>query len=111
MPTSESYLDVNREGDVCRVRLRKHHFDEAEIHELGDELINLAADDRCRSVQLYLGPKSLECLYSVFLAKLVSLRRRIEERGGTLKLCDVTPDVLGVFEACRLKDFFDFELN
>ena len=37
-----------------------------------------------------------------------SVRKRISESGGRMKLCDVTPDVIEVFEAVHLKEFFDF---
>jgi hypothetical protein len=58
---------------------------------------------------LSLGPESPQVLFSVFLAKLVMIRRRLLESGGApLKLCDTTADVHGVFEACQLNNLFDF---
>ena len=55
-----------------------------------------------------LGPGALHCLYSVFLAKLVMCQRLLRERGGAMKLCDLTPEVRGVFEACKLHELFEF---
>jgi anti-anti-sigma factor len=83
-------------------------LDEAAIHAVGTELIRLIEEDGCRRMVLSLGPGSLECLYSIFMAKLVSVQRRIQDRQGSLVLCDVTPEVLTVFEACRLRSFFKF---
>ena len=57
---------------------------------------------------LSLGPGTLDCLYSIFMAKLVSVHRRLQDRQGALILCDVTPEVLTVFEACRLRTYFEF---
>jgi hypothetical protein len=57
---------------------------------------------------LSLGPGTLECLYSIFVAKLVMVHRRLLDHAGALILCDVTPDVMTVFEACRLQNYFEF---
>lgn len=102
------HLDVQQHGDVFCVRLRSRQLLETDILEMADELVSLIIDGGCRKLALSLGPEKLDCLYSVFLAKLVMLRRRMRECGGTLKLCDVPPEVMGIFEACHLKDFFDF---
>jgi len=90
------------------VRMRKRKLDETELHEFIDEVLSLIHDEGCRKMALSLGPGSPECLYSIFLAKLFTVRKRLIEAGGKLKLCDVTPDVVGVFEAVHLQDFFDF---
>lgn len=102
------YLVVHRRDDVCCVRLRKYQFYETELVELEQELTDLIEQQGCRKLALRLGPDVLDCLYSVFMAKLVLIQRRVSECGGVLKLYDVPPAVAGVFEACRLKDVFDF---
>ena len=57
---------------------------------------------------LVLGPPELEFLYSVFLAKLVSLQRRLRDVNGALKLAGAGSTTRGIFEACRLEALFDF---
>jgi anti-anti-sigma regulatory factor len=37
------------------------------------------------------------------------VRRNLVERSGVLKLCEVSPQTLEVFQACHLKQYFDFE--
>jgi len=108
MSGSHRYLDVDVKDDVYCVRMRQRHLTETEIQEFTDELLSLIQDDGCRKLILSLGPGSPDCLYSIFLGKLFAVRRRITELGGAMKLCDVTDDVLGVFDACNLKDFFEF---
>jgi anti-anti-sigma regulatory factor len=71
-------------------------------------LVRLVEEDGCRKMVLTLGPPEPEFLYSIFLAKLVSLQRRLRERGGALKLTGVGPNTLRIFEACRLVPLFDF---
>jgi hypothetical protein len=109
MPRPCRHLEVEHIGDVFCVRLSRYDLHEREILELADELVSLIADRGCRRMVLSLGPESPQVLYSVFLAKLVMIRRRLLENGGEpLKLCDTTEDVQGVFEACQLNDLFEF---
>lgn len=75
---------------------------------MADELVELVIDEGCRKLALSLGPKEPQFLYSVFLAKIVMVRRRLHEVGGTLKICYATDNVKSVFEACKLDDIFDF---
>jgi anti-anti-sigma factor len=102
------YIIVDHKGDVCCVRLQQSQFDESEVYALSEELISLISDQHCRKLALSLGPEAPRCLYSVFLAKLISVRRRALEAGGRLVLCDVSPAVLDVFDACQLREYFDF---
>ncbi len=101
-------IKLDRDADVCCVHLAHRRIDEQGVNALGNELAELIEKDGCRKMVLSLGPGSLDCLYSLFLAKLVMVQRRLETHGGALVLCDVTPDVMTVFEACRLGTFFEF---
>jgi anti-anti-sigma factor len=101
-------ITVDRKGAVFCVRLRKQHLEEQEVYALSEELLSLISEQNCRKMALSLGPDDLQCLYSVFLAKLITLRRRLLENGGGLMLCDVSPAVREVFAACHLHDYFDF---
>lgn len=108
MESSYRHLNVEVLGDVYFVALKDTRLDETEVYQLADELVSLINDRGCRKMILALGPDSPECLYSVFIAKLLMIRRRIVELGGTIKLCSVSPHVQGVFEACQLMGYFDF---
>jgi hypothetical protein len=108
MDASYRHINVVRDGDVFCVRLRPHRYDETAIQELSDELSSLVIQQGCRRLALSLGPESPQCLYSVFLAKLVSLRRLLAEQGGGLKICEANDHTQSVFEACKLREHFDF---
>ncbi len=109
MPRPYRHLHVDRKQDVFCVRLNRQRLDENAIHELADELVGLITDEGCRKLVLSLGPESPQLLFSVFLSKLVMVRRRLLEEGGRpLKLCDVGPLVQGVFAATQLKELFEF---
>ena len=107
MADNYRHLTIERHGNVACVRLAKPRMDENEIHELSLELIHLAREGGCPRIALSLGPQTPECLYSVFLAKLIALQRRLKELGGGLKLCECTAQVVDVLDACVLLDRFD----
>jgi anti-anti-sigma factor len=102
------HIEVERRGDVFCVRPRRQDMDEASLDGFGEEINHLIKDEGCRKLVLVLGPDSLFCLYSIFLAKLVSVQRRLHLAGGALKLAQVPPAVLDIFDACRLRSLFDF---
>ena len=107
MPASYPHIVVERYGSVACVRLARPRLDESEIYELSQEVLRLGREDGCPRIALSLGPRTPECLYSVFLARLISPERRLREAGGGLKLCECTPEVLDILEACVLRDRFD----
>ena len=102
------FITVEQRGDVFCVRLKSTRLDESEIHLLGDELTDLCDDQGCCKLALSLGPQPLDCLYSVFLAKLVTVRNALRKHGGQLVLCEVSPAAYSVFEACLLHREFTF---
>ena len=108
METTYRFIEVETTGDVFCVQLKKPRLDEPDIQELGRELLDLIDEKGFRRLAFSLGPESLALLFSIFLAKLVMVRRRILEKGGHMRLHDVSADVMGVFAACQLDSFFEF---
>ena len=102
------HIEVERNQDVCCVRLRSRQMGESDILAMADELLSLIRDQGCRKMIFCLGPGSLDMLFSIFLAKLLMIRRRLSEQGGVLKLCNVSPEIMEVFEACHLRSHFEF---
>jgi len=101
-------IDVSRHGDVFCVRLVRRNMAEEDLHEFGEELGRLIDNDGCRKLVLNLGPDGPLCLYSIFLAKLVSLQRRLQQAGGGLQLAHVGAEIYKIFEACKLQALFEF---
>jgi hypothetical protein len=102
------HIHVEQRGEVFCVRLRQPRLNEPMVYELSGELRGLVTQDGCRKMALSLGPDSPECLYSVFLAKLITLQRVLREHDGELIICDAKPVVSDIFEACCLDQLFDF---
>jgi anti-anti-sigma factor len=101
-------IEVEQHGPVTVVGIRHRRLEEPEVHALGNELSDLIQKPSSQWLVLDLGPGILECLYSVFLAKLVMVQRNVQDRHGELILCGAPPEVISVFEACMLKDYFEF---
>ncbi len=101
------HLDFDEHDGVFCVRLKKTLHGEA-LEELGVELNCLVNDRGCRKMVLNLGPEDVECLYSILLAKLVNLQRRLEAAGGALALAQLSENTQGVFRATALDRHFRF---
>jgi anti-sigma B factor antagonist len=99
-------LDIAWHGDVCLARFRGSSLDDVWIDEMGDELCRLVQRDGCRKLVISFG--EVDCLYSVLLGKLMTLRKVMLAHGGRLKLCDVPPLVHDVFRVCKVDGYFEF---
>jgi anti-sigma B factor antagonist len=106
MSKPSRHIDVERDGDVLCVRIKERQLDDDLIRAMSDEVEDLVAREKCTKLVLRLG--EITCLYSVLIAKLIKLRRFMSLRGGALKICDVTPEVMDVFVSCQLQTYFDF---
>ncbi|GIW80705.1 MAG: hypothetical protein KatS3mg105_2512 [Gemmatales bacterium] len=109
MSHSWQYIHVTRLGDIHLAVLGKHRFDENVVRMIADELDRLVAEEDCK--KLILSLSETETLLSVMIARLIHLRRRLLDRGGKLKLCDLSPEATQVLESCQLLNFFDIAPN
>ena len=98
---------VEPRGDVFCVRLKHRQMNEVDLHQLGEELSQLVTENGCRLMAVALGFDQIECLYSSFIGKLMSVRKLLLEKGGHIKLCEVGPASLGVLKTCKLTELFD----
>ena len=101
-------IDVERRAEACCARIRAEHLAETEVYELVQELYNAGTEPGCKKLVLSLGPQGVVCLYSVLLARLISLQRKLRDRGCALILCELTPDVKRIFLVCCLDQLFHF---
>jgi hypothetical protein len=108
MELQNRHLVVERQGDVWCARLAAPRLVEGQLDELAEEFARMINDAGCRKLVLSLGPQGPECLYSVFLARLVSLQRRMQAAGGALKLADLSPEAKEIFTVCNLDKLFEF---
>jgi anti-anti-sigma factor len=102
------HLAVDRQDHVFCVRLKNQRFMEDGVEEVGAELARLIDEQGCRKMVLNLGPGDLQCLFSVFLAKLVNLQRRLESHGGAMVLAQTSESTQDIFRATGLEKYFKF---
>jgi hypothetical protein len=101
-------LAVEAVGDVYCLRLQQPRLAMGGLEELVADIDKFMAGGQCCHAVFSLGPDEPECLYSVFLAKLVTLQKRLQSAGGGLVLAEASDDVRKIFAACRLDDLFRF---
>jgi anti-sigma B factor antagonist len=99
-------IDVSKLGDVTIVRfMDKKILDEAGILELGAELFGLVEQDNRKS--LLLNFFGVEFLSSAALGKLITLDRKVKSHKGRMKMSNIRPEILEVFQITKLNKIFD----
>ena len=99
-------IDVSKVGDVTVVKfLDKKILDEAGIQELGAELFALIEHDNRRSMVLNFS--NVDFLSSAALGKLITLDRKMKSAKGRLKMSNIRPEILEVFQVTKLNKVFD----
>jgi anti-anti-sigma regulatory factor len=107
MQKGYALIAVDRIGDVFAVRLPKKVADH-QFEELGAELGRLLDEENCLKMVLNLGPEEPECLTSLFLAKLISLQRRLDGMHGKLALAHASTRTRDIFRAAGIEKYFHF---
>ena len=99
-------IDVSKLGDVTIVKfLDKKILDEAGILELGAELFGLVEQENRKS--LLLNFTGVEFLSSAALGKLITLDRMVKSQKGRMKMSNIRPEILEVFQITKLNKIFD----
>jgi anti-sigma B factor antagonist len=79
-------------------------LDEVSIGEIGDQLFDKVA--RSDSPQFVVDFSSVAHMSSSALGMLITLHKRIREKGGELRLCGIQPAIQEVFVITRLNEIF-----
>jgi anti-sigma B factor antagonist len=99
-------IDVTKVGDVSVVKFQDRKIlDESAIQELGAELFALVEHDNRKSILLNF--TGVEFLSSAALGKLITFDRKVKSHKGRLKLCEIRPEILEVFQITKLNKVFD----
>jgi anti-sigma B factor antagonist len=100
-------LNVIEVGEVTIVRfVDRRILDEANIQELGQELLQLVEDGKRN---LLLNFSAVEFLSSAALGKLITLDRKVKSHSGNLKLSNIRPEIYEVFRITKLNKLFDIK--
>ena len=95
-------------GEVTIVHfVDKKIIDEGNIHEMGRELTSLIEQQGRKKILLNFA--NVEFLSSAALGKLITLDKKVKEHEGTLKLCQIRPEIYEVFTITRLDRLFEIK--
>ena len=98
-------ISVIRKYDVMVVDLiDRKILDEINIAQLGKQLTSLVADsDRPKIVVNF---ENVEHMSSSALGMLITLHKRMVEKKGKLRFCNIQPSIFEVFRITRLNEIF-----
>jgi len=105
-PENPSRLRITREGGVVRVEfIDRNILDEANIHQIGEEISDLI--DAEREPKLLISFENVDHLSSAALGTLITINNKIRNRGGELRLANIDPQIYEVFVITRLNRLFN----
>lgn len=108
MKRPSTLLAVERISSVFCVRLLDPRIEDERMEDLGAEFGKLIEEENARKIVFNLGPHDPDCLLSVFLAKLISLQRRMDAVGGKLALANASADTRDIFRIAGIEKLFAF---
>src|SRR5260370_33814127 len=97
MSRAYDYIAFERVGEAICARLQRPQVEDHQMDDLGAELARLIDEENCRKLVLILGPEEPDCLISVFLAKMITLQRRLEGLGGAFARAQVSEHTRNIF--------------
>jgi len=100
-------LEVSETGDVTVVQLRVEEIPETIIQRMTEELGTLA--DELGSGRMLINLQAVSFLTSSAIGMLIALQKRVRALGGTLKLCNLHPDIHQLFTITQVDRLFDIE--
>lgn len=106
MPAPDtSRLKVQNLNGIVHVEfVDRNILDEANIQAISDELTALV--DRHVAPRILINFRNVDHLSSAALGALIAVRKRINDRGGQLRLSNIDPRIYEVFNITRLNRLF-----
>ena len=105
MPDASQRLNVTDHKDVKVVDfIESKILDEANIAEIGQHLISIVeSKDR---VKILLDFSNVDNLSSAALGMLINVNNRVKQHNGQLRLVNIKPQIMEVFEITKLNKLF-----
>ena len=98
-------LKISTEGDVSIVELTDRKIlDEVNIGQIGDQLNAIIGQSP--KPKLLLDFTAVCHMSSSALGMLITVHKRIREKGGQLRMCNIAPAIYEVFAIMRLTNVF-----
>ncbi len=105
MQEQTSRLNVLDEKDAKVVEFSdKKILDEINITQIGDQLNSLISE--MEVPKLVLDFASVSHMSSSALGMLITLHKRVREKNGKMRLCNIGPSIYEIFVITRLNEIF-----
>jgi anti-sigma B factor antagonist len=106
MSSYQSRLRIKKIDEITRVEfIDRNILDEGNIQAIGDEITEVIDAESCP--RLLISFANVDHLSSSALGTLITISRRVKNRGGELRLSDIDPQIYDVFVITRLNKIFD----
>jgi len=100
------YLGLRKQGSLIVIRFGEHRIlDELTVKKFGEELFHVAGRPDCQN--LLLNFTGVVGLSSAMLGIMLMLRKKMAQKPGKLKLCQVGLEIMDVFHATKLGQLFE----
>jgi anti-sigma B factor antagonist len=101
-----SHFQIEKREGILIVRFLDRRLSaELAISTVGDELYAVAARPDCRD--LVLDFSAVEFFTSAMFGKLLTLNKTMASKGGTLRLCEICPNLRIMFRLTHLERILD----
>lgn len=107
--TDYEMFDVCDVEDVTVIRLRIREIDETKLQRLSHELGTIVDEPQRKRLVIDLG--SVAFLTSTGMGTMISLKKKVQAGGGSIKLCSLNPDIRSLFSITQVDRLFDIEEN
>ena len=106
MDSEPRRITVESKGDCTVIGFRDVDIlDQVNIHEMGNEMYAIVEGDQ--GIKLVVDFDGVQFLSSSALGKLITLKRKVEEVSGTMRMCRIKPEIMEVFRITKLDTIFD----
>ncbi len=99
---------VTKVGDVAVVFLQHERLlDETNIRIIGERLIELA--NSAERPRILVNFEKVDYLSSAVLGKLIAVHKLVGLSKGSLKLCNLKPEIMEIFKVTKLHKVLDIQ--
>ena len=103
-------IAVEKKGEFTIIRFRDADIlDQVNIHEMGSEMYGIV--ESSPGIKLIVDFEGVQYLSSSALGKLITLKRKVGEVSGTLKMCRIKPEIMEVFRITKLDTIFEIRAD
>ncbi len=105
MAQADSRLRVRRQDSITLVEfIDRNILDEANIQSIGEEISTLIEAES--GPKLLISFSNVDHLSSAALGTLITIRNKVRDRSGQLRLANIDPQIYEVFVITRLHKMF-----